>query len=75
MAKLDDILKDVTDESTALDSISTLITGLRQQLSEALSGATLPPGVQAQVDAIFTQAEANKAKIADALAANVPPTS
>lgn len=74
MATLDQVLQDVTDESTAIDSISTLIDGLKQQIADALSGATLPPAVQSKVDAIFAQAETNKAKIAAALSANVPPT-
>jgi hypothetical protein len=49
-----------------------LIGGLKQQLADALAGTTLPPATQVKVDAIFAQAEANKAKIADALAANTP---
>lgn len=73
MASLDDVLKDVTDESTAIDGISTLVAGLKQQLADALAGTTLPPAVQAKVDAVFAQAEINKGKIATALAANVTP--
>lgn len=73
MATLDDVLKDVTDESDRLDSIAALITGLRQQVADALSGVTLPPTVQAKVDAIFTQAETNKGKIDAALNTGVPP--
>jgi len=73
MASLDDVLADVTGETTRLDSLSTLISGIRQQLADALSGASLPPAVQAKVDAIFTAAEANKAKIDTALNTNVPP--
>lgn len=68
---LDEILADVTKETSDLDSIATLIVGLRQQVADALSGVTLPAPVQAKVDAIFAAAEANKAKIAAALA---PPT-
>lgn len=74
MASLDQILTDVTDESTAIDGISTLISGLKQQLADALAGTTLPPATQAKVDAIFAAAEVNKGKIATALAANTPPT-
>ena len=73
MATLDQVLQDVTDESTRLDSISTLITGLKQQVADALSGATLPPGVQAKVDAVFAAAETNKGKIDAALNTGVPP--
>ncbi len=72
MATLDQVLKDVTDESTAIASVSALIAGLKQQLADALAGTTLSPATQAQVDAIFTQAEANKTAIATALAANTP---
>lgn len=73
MATLDQVLQDVTEESGRLDSIQALIDGLKQQIADALSGVTLPPAVQAKVDAIFTQAEANKAKIDTALNTNVPP--
>lgn len=72
MPTLDDILADVTAESTTIDSLSAFIAGLKQQLADALSGTTLPPAVQAKVDAVFAQAESNKQKLADALAANVP---
>jgi altronate dehydratase len=72
MATLDQVLQDVTDESTVIDSISTLVTGLKQQVADALSGATLPPAVQAKVDAVFAQAETNKAKLAAAVTTNTP---
>ena len=73
-ATLDQVLSDVTAQTTKLDSIVSLITGLKQQLADALAGTTLPPAVQAKVDAIFATAEANSAKIDTALSANVPPT-
>lgn len=74
MATLADIAADVTSESTLITGVSTLITGLQKQLADALANTTLPPDVQAQVDAIFATAEANKAALAGALAANTPPT-
>ncbi len=73
MATLDQVLADVTDESTRLDSMSALISGLKQQVADALSGTTLPPATQAKVDAIFAAAETNKGKIDAALNTNVPP--
>jgi hypothetical protein len=73
MATLDQVLADVSAETTALDSINTLIVGLHQQLLEAFAGTTLPPAVQAKVDEIFAAARANKIKIAAALANNVSP--
>ena len=72
MATIDQVAQDVSDESTLIDSVSVLITGLKQQVADALSGATLPPAVQAKIDAVFTTAEANKAKLATAVAANTP---
>lgn len=72
MATLDQVLADVTAESSQLDSLNALIVGIKQQLADALSGATLPPAVQAKVDAVFTQAEANATKIATAISANTP---
>jgi hypothetical protein len=74
MATLDDVLADVTAETTQIASLSALIDGLKQQVADALAGATLPPATQAKIDEIFTAAEANKAAIAKALAANTLPT-
>lgn len=68
MATLDDVLADVTSESTAIDSVSALITGLQGQVAAALSGVTLPTAVQAKVDAVFAGLESNKGKLATALA-------
>lgn len=73
MATLDEVLKDVTDESTQLDGIATLITGLQQQVKDAMASAGISAADQAKIDAIFTGAEANKMKIANALAANTAP--
>ncbi len=68
-ATLDQVLADVTAETTAIGSVQTLITGLQQQIANlGLSAAD-----QAKVDAIFAAAEANKQALAAALAANVPP--
>ena len=72
MATLDEVLADVTDEGTKLDSLSTFIAGLKQQIADALSGTTLPAPVQAKIDAVFAGVEANKAKVVAAMDANVP---
>ena len=37
MATLDEVLAEVTDESTRLDSIQSLIDGIKQQLEEKIS--------------------------------------
>jgi predicted metal-dependent enzyme (double-stranded beta helix superfamily) len=68
MATIDQVVQDVNDESTAIDSVVVLIAGLRQQVADALSGVTLPPDTQTKLDAVFSTAESNKAKLATALA-------
>lgn len=75
MATLDQVQQDIADESTLIDGVGTLVTGLKQQVADALSGAKLPQAVQDKVDAVFAGAEANKAKLTAALAANtgIPP--
>lgn len=64
-ATLDQVAQDMNDESTLIDGLSTLIQGLKDQVTAA-------KGDQAKIDAIFAQAEANKNKLATALAANTP---
>lgn len=73
MATLDEVLADAQAESTVDDSIIALLTSIKAQL-DALLGGSLPPDLQAKVDAIFTQLEQNKAKVAAAVTANTPPT-
>lgn len=72
MKSLDEVLADVTDESTQIDSLSTLFANVEQQLKDALSGATLPAPVQAKVDAIFAGIETNKAKVVTAINSGTP---
>lgn len=69
---LQETLDLVTAESTTVDSVVALIAALKQQVGDLLSGANIPPAVQAQVDAIFDAATANKGKLDSALSANVP---
>ncbi len=68
---LDDVLADVTDEKTQIDSLAALTTGLKAQLDAVLAGA-LTPAQQAKVDAIFTAVDANKAAVVTAINANTP---
>lgn len=72
MATLEEVKQAVQAEGSLEDSIITLLNGIAQQLKDALSGATLPPAVQQQVDDVFSQLEANKQKLADAVTANTP---
>jgi uncharacterized protein YoxC len=72
MATLDEVLKDVTDESTQLDGISTLVSGLQKQVKDALENSSISPADQAKIDQIFNQAESNKQKILNALVSGTP---
>jgi uncharacterized coiled-coil protein SlyX len=75
MATLDEVLTEVAKETTDISSLTTFIQGIQQQLADALSGVTLPPDVQAKVDAVFTNVTSNDAAVLAAMAANVPPPS
>lgn len=72
MATLDETLASVTENETVGDSVVALLTSLKARLDEALSGTTLPPSVQAKVDAIFAASEADKTKLQEAILANTP---
>ena len=71
-ANIDQVLQDATDESTVEDSLIAVTTNIKSQLDAALAGTTIPPAVQAKIDAVFTQLETNKAKVAAAVLANTP---
>jgi hypothetical protein len=73
MITLDDVLNDVTDETTKIDSLGTFVAGLKQQVADALAGV-LTPAQQTKVDAIFAAVETNKAKVVAAMDANTTPT-
>lgn len=66
MAKIDDLLNDVTAETTVIDGVLTLLQSLKDQL--AAQGVD-----QGKIDAAFAAVEANKTKLAAALDANVTP--
>ena len=68
---LDDVLADVTDEKTQIDSLTTLTAGLKAQLDAVLAGS-LTPEQQAKVDAIFAAVETNKKAVVDSINANTP---
>lgn len=70
MATLDEVLAGVAQETTLDDSIIALLTGIKTQLEEALSGENLSPAAQAKVDAVFAAVSANNAKVAAAIEAN-----
>jgi hypothetical protein len=68
MSSLDDDIGLVQAETTQIAGVTTLLTSINQQLSDALSGVTLPPAVQAKVDAVFTGLTANSGALAAAIA-------
>ena len=72
MATLDQIKADVEAEATLIAGVGTLIDGLKAQIAAALPPGTLTADQQAEIDAIFATAEANKAALAAALQANTP---
>ena len=67
MADLDQDLELIQQQGTQIDGVATLIATLRQQIADAMSGVTLPPAVQAKVDAVFAGLTANSGKLAVAL--------
>lgn len=71
MATIDQVVQDVTDETTVEQSLVTLTAGIKAQL-DAITAGALPPATQAKVDAIFAQLETNKATLAAAITANTP---
>lgn len=72
MASIDDVVTATANESTKVDSLIALLDGVEQMLKDALSGVTLPPAVQAKVDAVFQQLTDSATKIDAAIAANTP---
>lgn len=72
---LDEVLTEVGDESTQIDSLAALMDGIEQQLKDALAGTTLPPAVQDKIDAVFAGVASNKQKVVDAInKGTTPPT-
>src|SRR5438552_15834384 len=74
MATLDDLVTDVSSQSTVVDSVVTLLQGLRDQLAAALAFGG-PAKIQAVIDSI----DANTAKLTAAVAnspagTGTPPT-
>jgi hypothetical protein len=72
MPSLDETLASVTENGTVGDSVVALLTTLKARLDDVLSGTTIPPAVQAKIDAIFSASEADKTKLQEAILANTP---
>ncbi len=69
MRTLEETLAAVEAETGSIQSISTLLAGIKKQLDDALGGA-LTPSQQMRVDAIFNKATENKSAIDAAIKAN-----
>lgn len=54
------------------DRIAAMITDLKHQLADALSGTKLPPDVEARLAAIFPHLEENNGKLTEILTAAQP---
>lgn len=69
MATLQNVMDDLTTQSTQIEAVAATVADIKKQLADALANVTLPPEVQAEIDSVFAKAEAN----GQALAAIVAP--
>lgn len=69
---LDELLAEVTANATLGGSLIELFKLKKKELADALSGTTIPPAVQAKIDAIFNVSAADSAAISEALLENTP---
>ena len=72
MTTLQNIVDDMAKQTTLINGIQSLVSGLKQQLADALAGTVLAPSVQAQIDQIFAEVEANNAALETAAAIGTP---
>jgi len=68
------IVANETTETAALAQVLTLVQKLQTDLAAALAGTTLPPAVQAQVDAAFSASNANLAAVQALVTTSTEPT-
>ena len=72
MKTIDDLVAAVAEESTIVDSVISLVGELKSRLDEELSDLSIPPDVQAKIDAVFSGVTADSARITEAVVANTP---
>ena len=70
---LEDVLANVAESNTLMESITVLVAGLKDQLAAALTD--LSPAQQAKVDQIFAEIDANQEKMIAAVGSNTPAAS
>lgn len=73
MASADETLELAKSNRSRVGSLHALLDGIKAQLADALSGATIPPAVQAKIDAVFAEMKGEAADLDTALNTNVPP--
>lgn len=72
MATLDEVLQRVRENQTVLTSLNTLLDSIRQQVTDILTGAQVPPAIQAKINTIFAELGATGQELADVLVENTP---
>jgi hypothetical protein len=68
MATLDELIEEVRQQGSQLDSLNVFVEGLQ----EAIRNEGLSPEDQAKVDGVFASMLQNRQKIADAFTENTP---
>lgn len=67
MASIDELKREVEEQTTVIDGAVAAIAGLKQQVADALAGAGVD---QATIDALTAQIDSQTNKLANAIAAN-----
>lgn len=70
---LNDAIDLIRNQDTAIDGLMAMIGSLRIQVGQALAGAVISPQQQANLEAVFAEAESRKGDIEKALDTNVIP--
>lgn len=73
MANIDEILAEVSAQTSKIDGIDALMDGMRKQIADLIaSQGNIPEELQQKIDAVFATAKQNSDKIDAAIAENVP---
>jgi hypothetical protein len=70
MATMEEIVSKVTEETTLIGGVKTLVQGLRDQIA-AIPGVN--PATQAQIDEVFAKVSDNAKALSDAMQSGVTP--
>lgn len=72
MSTFEEIMQDVSDQTTLISSVHTMLDSYKAELDRLLSGVEVPPAVQEKIDALFMASAANEQALADAIVAHTP---